>query len=42
MNGLRNLSYHLTSRPIWLNDLKDKSLNIRDDEGVVYTEIPKF
>ena len=31
-----NLSYHLTSRPVWFNDLKDKIFNIKDDQGVVY------
>ena len=37
-----NLSYHLASRPSWVNDLKDKSLNITDNQGVIYTEILKF
>ncbi len=31
-----NLSYHLTSRPIWLNDLKNKASKIKDDQGVIY------
>ena len=30
-----NLSYHLYSRPIWINDLKTKP-NITDDRGVIY------
>ena len=36
-----NLSYHLYSRPIWINDLKIK-LNITDDWGVIYTGNPKI
>jgi len=31
-----NLSYHLYSRPIWVNDLKNKTANITEDEGVIY------
>ena len=31
-----NLSYHLTSRPIWLNDLKNKASEIKNDQGVIY------
>ena len=31
-----NLSYHLPSRPIWLNDLKNKASKIKDDQGVIY------
>ena len=31
-----NLSYHLSSRPIWLNDLKNKASKIKDDQGVIY------
>ena len=37
-----NLSYHLRSRPIWFNDLKNKSSSLRDDEGVIYTGNPKI
>ena len=37
-----NLSYHLYSRPIWVNDLKNKTSNITDDEGVIYTGNPKI
>ncbi|MAC44964.1 MAG: hypothetical protein CMJ00_02275 [Pelagibacteraceae bacterium] len=37
-----NLSYHLYSRPIWINDLKDKASNITEDEGVIYTGNPKI
>ena len=32
-----NLSYHLPSRPMWFNDLKDKAINIEEQEGVIYT-----
>ena len=31
-----NLSYHLTSRPTWYNDLKNKASKIKDDQGVIY------
>ena len=31
-----NLSYHLRSRPIWFNDLKNKASEIKDDQGVIY------
>ena len=37
-----NLSYHLMSRPIWINDLKNNALNITVDQGVIYTEIQKY
>ena len=37
-----NLSYHLYSRPIWVNDLKNKTENITEDEGVIYTGNPKI
>ena len=37
-----NLSYHLNSRPIWLNDLRNKTANIADDQGVIYTGNPKI
>ncbi len=37
-----NLSYHLYSRPIWVNDLKNKSDNITEDQGVIYTGNPKI
>ena len=36
-----NLSYHLASRPIWFNDLKNKASNITDDQGVIYVGNPK-
>ena len=35
-----NLSYHLYSRPIWINDLKNKTSNITKDQGVIYTGNP--
>ena len=37
-----NLSYHLMSRPIWINDLKNNALNITVDQGVIYTGNPKI
>jgi len=37
-----NLSYHLFSRPIWINDLKNKTSNITEDQGVIYTGNPKI
>ena len=37
-----NLSYHLYSRPVWVNDLKNKTENITEDEGVIYTGNPKI
>ena len=37
-----NLSYHLYSRPIWVNDLKSKTEDITEDEGVIYTGNPKI
>ena len=37
-----NLSYHLHSRPIWINDLKNNTSDITEDKGVVYTGNPKI
>ncbi len=37
-----NLSYHLTSRPTWYNELKNKSFDIGEDQGVIYTGNPKI
>ena len=37
-----NLSYHLYSRPIWINDLKNKPSNITEGHGVIYTGNPKI
>ena len=37
-----NLSYHLYSRPIWINDLKNKTSNITKNKGVIYTGNPKI
>ncbi|MDC0524529.1 glycosyltransferase family 39 protein [Pelagibacteraceae bacterium] len=31
-----NLSYHLNSRPVWFNDLKNKVSEVKDDQGVIY------
>ena len=36
-----NLSYHLQSRPVWINDLKKLASNITSDQGVIYTGNPK-
>ncbi len=36
-----NLSYHLNSRPIWFNDLKNKTSMITKDLGVIYVGNPK-
>ena len=36
-----NLSYHLTSRPTWYKDLKNKASKIQDDQGVIYVGNPK-
>ena len=36
-----NLSYHLTSRPKWMQNLNDSS-SIQSDEGVIYTGNPKI
>ena len=37
-----NLSYHLSSRPIWMNELKIKSIKIDNNQGVIYTGNPKI
>jgi len=37
-----NLSYHLSSRPAWFNDLKDIVNNISEDQGVIYVGNPKI
>ena len=37
-----NLSYHLTSRPTWVNDLKNKVSKIDDSQGVIYVGNPKI
>ena len=36
-----NLSYHLNSRPAWLNDLKENK-KITDEIGIIYTGNPKI
>ena len=37
-----NLSYHLYSRPIWVNDLKDNAINLTEEQGVIYTGNPNI
>ncbi len=37
-----NLSYHLISRPKWINDLKDQASLITIQDGVIYTGNPKI
>ena len=37
-----NLSYHLYSRPIWINDLKNFRSKITEEKGVIYTGNPKI
>jgi len=37
-----NLSYHLASRPVWMNELKNKTSEINSSEGVIYTGNPKI
>tara|TARA_B100001248_G_scaffold258026_1_gene241495 strand:- start:978 stop:2345 length:1368 start_codon:yes stop_codon:yes gene_type:complete len=37
-----NLSYHLSSRPTWFNNLKDKTNNISDKQGVIYVGNPQI
>ena len=37
-----NLSYHLYSRPLWINDLNNNTSNISEDDGVIYTGNPKI
>ena len=37
-----NLSYHLTSRPIWMHSLKNDPTTIKLNEGVIYTGNPQI
>ncbi len=37
-----NLSYHLNSRPIWKNSLKNEASKIELNEGVIYTGNPQI
>ena len=37
-----NLSYHLISRPVWTNEIKNKISEINSSEGVIYTGNPKI
>ena len=36
-----NLSYHLSSRPVWIIELKNNFEIIDDEQGVIYTGNPK-
>ena len=37
-----NLSYHLSSRPAWFNNLKGIADNISEDQGVIYVGNPEI
>ena len=37
-----NLSYHLSSRPKWIIELKEKGEEFNKDEGIIYTGNPKI
>ena len=37
-----NLSYHLSSRPVWTTSLKNKTSQIKQDQGVVYAGNPEI
>ena len=37
-----NLSYHLSSRPRWMSELKNNASRLKDDQGVIYTGNPKI
>ena len=37
-----NLSYHLNSRPVWTNSLKNKTSRVKKDQGVIYTGNPEI
>tara|TARA_B100000575_G_C23086638_1_gene626279 strand:- start:134 stop:1507 length:1374 start_codon:yes stop_codon:yes gene_type:complete len=37
-----NLSYHLNSRPTWVNNLKNKASLVTEEQGVIYTGNPKI
>ena len=36
-----NLSYHISTRPIWFNSIKGKASKLDIDGGVVYTGNPE-
>ena len=36
-----NLSYHLSSRPIWTQEFKNFANNLKQDQGVIYTGNPQ-
>ena len=35
-----NLSYHLSTRPTWIQELKGFANNLKQDQGVIYTGNP--
>ncbi len=37
-----NLSYHLKSRPKWIQSLKNNASKIKQDEGVIYAGNPEI
>ena len=37
-----NLSYHLSSRPVWKSQFKNNVINLKNNEGVIYTGNPKI
>ena len=37
-----NLSYHLYSRPVWMNSLQIKASSIKSSQGVIYTGNPSI
>ena len=37
-----NLSYHLSSRPVWKSQFKNNVIDLKDNEGVIYTGNPKI
>ena len=37
-----NLSYHLSSRPKWIIEMKEENLKLNEEEGVIYTGNPNI
>ena len=37
-----NLSYHLYSRPVWMNSLEEKASSIEEDQGIIYIGNPEI
>ena len=37
-----NLSYHLKTRPVWVNSLKKKASRVKETQGVIYIGNPKI